>query len=191
MKREVVKNNNNFDPLPHIEELTNNEIYNEGGVKPATLLNLFCDRRMTAQKYYQPIWDKLNEFQKMKIAIKNKFYVIDDLEEIYSLFSKYPFQLSDYIKYKMIQERNLFKGNIDPEICLSEIENEKDRELAYRIFKMFGLIDYEDLIKMKKEMSLGNGVFEVTFSKELQKYFPSCIVKVKDDLNINPFSKKL
>lgn len=192
MKREIVKHNHNFDPLPHIEELTNNdEIYGEDEVKPVTLLDHFCDRKMTIQNYYQSIWDKLNEFQKMKIAIKNRIYVIDDVEEIYSLFKKYPFQLLDYIKYKIIPERNLFRGNIDPEICFSEIENEKDRELASRIFKMFGLINHEDLIKMRKEMSLGNGVIEIAFSKELQRYFPFCVVKVKDDININSFSKKI
>ena len=191
MKREIVKHNDNFDPLPHIEELIDTNDYLDDEVRPVTLLDDFCDRKITLQKYYKSIWNKLDDFQKMKIAIKNKNYINDNIDEMYELFKKYPFQLLDYIKYKIIPERDLFKPNIEPEICFVEIKNEKDREMAYKIFKMFGLINHEDLIKMRKEMSVGNGVIEISFSKELQRYFPFCVVKVKYDININSFSKKI
>jgi len=173
MKLEVVKHNREFDPLPHLEELKSKD-----DTRALSMLDHFCERRMTLKQYYEPIWNDITIFQKMKIAIKNICYEVRDSNEMYELFKTYPFQMLDYIKWKIVPEKNLFSQ--ESEINFAEIDEENARELACMIFKNFGIIDYEEISKMRQEMSTGNGTIEI--SSELSRYFPFCIVKIKEDV---------
>lgn len=111
MKREIVRHNIIFDPEPYIEELKIKDFKIEDEIETFSLLDEYCERKVTNPLHYEKIWNHLDKFQKMKIAINNEHYIVNDKEEIFQLFKSYPNQMIDFIKYKIIPQPLRRYGN--------------------------------------------------------------------------------
>jgi hypothetical protein len=151
-------------------------------------LDIFSSRKMTLPQNYEKIWNHLDMFQKMKIAINNELYVVKDKNEMYQLLKTYPYQMMDFIKSKIIPKPNFMLNTI--EICIEDLGFEL-KDLAIDIFKSFALLNYDDVILMRQEMSKGNGVTEIKMPPELVLLFPFCIVKVKEIFGTNCTVQKI
>jgi len=179
LKANIIEYNKYFDPEKYWDDL---QLYYDGHIsidgKDKLLLDIFCERKDGI--LYEKVWSKLSIFQKMKIAIKNHSFIVGDKkEELLQLFKKYPFQMLDFITYKIIPKPTIFnQGNI--EICFKEMTNLK--EIAIDIFKSFTVMNYDDIKDMRIEILKGNGRSEIKFTEELQRLYPFCVVRKDKDM---------
>lgn len=186
MKNEIVKHNIIFDPEPYIDELKFKDCKLEDEIQPASLLDEYCERKITNPIHYENIWNHLDKFQKMKIAIRNELYIVNDKEEIFQLFKSYPNQMIDFIKYRIIPQPDLFNKGV-VEINFNNLQT-NIKDLAIDIFKTFSLIHYEDMEIIIDEMKQGN---IIVITEKHKNLLPCCIVKVKEVVGTNCTVQKI
>jgi len=162
-KLEIINHNVNFDPEPYFDELQEEaESYVESN---DSLLDKYCKRKFGLN--YNNIWDKINDQQKMNIAINNIDFVVGDKkDEMFKLFKKYPFKLDDFILRKIItldfQTKKIDFEELDVSV----------KELALDLFKSFKTMNYNKFV-------------EGDVPDDFDKFVPCCIAKVTEDIKIN------
>jgi hypothetical protein len=182
-KIEIIKRNDGFNPKPYFKELQNTVVENESSFKvnkndTKTMLDIYCERWNS--QHYDSIWDDLDVQQKMNIAIKNNDFVIGQkTNELFDLFKNYPFKMLDFVE-KRILPKTYFNVTID-NIRIEDL-NIDSKELFIKLLKSFHIIIYDN--NFRTEIKDGN-ITTVTIDKNIAKYAPYCIIKIKDSQNEN------